>query len=94
MDTKNCFDNFGNIFEITIDEDTTLNLFSIYLSKEYKKKNQIYYPENFKFYNKKNKKIINNNEDLQDAKCIGIMIIPIKCESIISNYLLHSNETL
>lgn len=90
MNSKTCRDNFGNTFLINIDENTSLGLFSKELSSLYRERNLIYHPENFKYYDKNNAKVIETEQDLQDASLIGIMIIPIKCETVISNYLIHN----
>ncbi len=90
MNSKNCQDNFGNNFQIKIDENTSLNLFSNELSQLYRQCNLIFLPENFKYYDINNGKLLQTDQDLKDAECIRMMIIPIKCESIISNYLVHN----
>ena len=91
MNFKTCSDNFGNMFQIETFENTSLHMFSQELSKLYQQRNIIYHPENFKYFDKNNAKIIQTDQDLQEASCIGIMIIPIKCETLISNYLIHNS---
>jgi predicted phosphatase len=90
MNSKTCRDNFGNIFQIETNENTSLIMFSKQLSKLYQERNLSYHPENFKYFDKNNTKVIKTDQELLEATCIGIMIIPIKCESLISNYLIHN----
>ena len=90
MNPKICCDNFGNSFQIKIHENTSLNIFSQELSHLYRERNLIYHPENLKYFDKNNAKVIETDQDLHEASDIGIMILPIKCESVISNYLIHN----